>query len=147
MGADLPDAARILDVAAGIVANGGFSTLTLATLASASGVTEGLLVDQFGSLDEALVLMLNREFTGIYMSLVDHVDRDPRGGLLSRIYYYTLAAVYERPLARVLYTVDRDAMNTIMRSANSFGYVPGVGIRADFIENMQAAGMVRRDVD
>jgi AcrR family transcriptional regulator len=147
MQADLPDAARTLDVAARIVANGGFSTLTLASLAAAAGTTEASLIDQFGSIEEALVLMLNREFTGIYMSLVDHVDRDPRGGLLSKIYYYTLAAVYERPLARTLYTVDRDAMNMIMRSANSFGYVPGVGIRSDFIQNMQNAGMVRLDVD
>jgi hypothetical protein len=47
----------------------------------------------------------------------------------------------------MLYTVDRDAMNSIMRSANSFGYLPGVGIRADFIESMQVAGMARRDID
>jgi hypothetical protein len=79
--------------------------------------------------------------------MVDHIERDPEGGRLSRIYYYTLSAVYERPLARVLYTVDRDAMNSIMRSANSFSYVPGVGIRADLIETMQRVGMVRRDVD
>jgi hypothetical protein len=91
--------------------------------------------------------MLNREFTGIYMSMVDHIERDPDGGKLSRIYYYTLAGVYERPLARTLYTVDREAMNVIMRSANSFRYVPGVAVRADLIETMQRVGMVRRDVD
>ncbi|HEY4268922.1 MAG TPA: hypothetical protein VGM94_12095 [Galbitalea sp.] len=147
MRTDLPDAERVLDVAADIVSSGGYQTLTLESLARAAGVGTAELIELFGSLDEALVIMLNREFTSIYVSLVDHVERDPRGGLLSRIYYYTLAGVYERPLARVLYTVDRDAMNKIMRSANSFGYVPGVGIRAELIERMQAIGMARRDVD
>jgi AcrR family transcriptional regulator len=147
MRTDLPDTARVLDAAADIVASGGFSDLTLRSLADAADVTHRSLVREFGTIEQALVMMLNREFTGIYLSIVEDIERDPRGGLLSRIYYYTLAAIYERPLARVLYTVDREAMNTIMRAANSFGYVPGVGIRAEFIDAMQAAGMVRRDVD
>jgi AcrR family transcriptional regulator len=144
---ELSDPVRVLDVAGGIVARGGFERLTLKSLGIAAGVSERSLIRQFGTIQEALVLMLNREFTGIYVSVVEHIDRDPRGGLLSRIYYYTLSATYERPLARMLYTVDRNAMNSIMRTANSFGYLPGVGIRADFIESMQVAGMARRDID
>lgn len=147
MPADLPESAHVLDVASDIVANGGFETLTIDRLADAAGVTRARLVELFGSLEEALVVMLNREFTGIYVSMVDHIERDPEGGRLSRLYYYTLAAVYERPLARTLYTVDREAMNSILRNAKSYGYIPGVGVRADLIENMQRIGMVRRDVD
>jgi AcrR family transcriptional regulator len=147
MSTDLPEFALVLDAASVAVANGGFETLTIEGLADAAGVTTDRVIELFGSFEQALVLMLNREFTGIYVSMVDHIERDPEGGKLSRIYYYTLAAVYERPLARTLYTVDREAMNAIMRSANSFGYIPGVGIRADLIENMQNVGMVRRDVD
>jgi AcrR family transcriptional regulator len=147
MPTDLNESARVLDVAADIVANGGFDTLTLGSLADAAEVSSEHVADLFGTLEQTLVLMLNREFTGIYMSMVDHIERDPDGGKLSRIYYYTLAGVYERPLARTLYTVDREAMNTIMRSPNSFQYLPGVGLRADLIESMQRSGMVRRDVD
>jgi AcrR family transcriptional regulator len=147
MPTDLSESARVLDVAADIVAGGGVDTLTLESLAEAAEVPAEHVADLFGSLEQTLVLMLNREFTGIYVSMVDHIERDPDGGKLSRIYYYTLAGVYERPLARTLYTVDREAMNSIMRSPNSFRYMPGVGVRADLIENMQRAGMVRRDVD
>jgi hypothetical protein len=139
--------AHVLDVASEIVAAGGFTTLTIEYLADRAELPVDQIVDMFGSLQQALVVMLNREFTGIYLSMVDHIDRDPDGGKLSRIYYYTLAAVYERPLARMLYTVDRDAMNAIMRDAGSFKYIPGVGIRSDLIEKMQSVGMVRRDVD
>ena len=147
METDLVQTSHVLDVASAIVANGGFETLTLARLAEASEVPFSVLLEQFGTVEAALVMMLNREFTGIYVSMVDHIERDPDGGRLSKIYYYTLAAIYERPLARTLYTVDRDAMNAIMRTANSFRYLPGVGIRADLIESMQRAGMVRPDVD
>jgi AcrR family transcriptional regulator len=143
----LETTSHLLDVASEIVARGGFDTLTIELLADRADVPVAMAVELCGSLEQALVLMLNREFTGIYRSMVDDIERDPDGGKLSRIYYYTLAAVYERPLARTLYTVDRDAMNSIMRSANSFQYIPGVGIRADLIETMQRVGMVRRDVD
>jgi AcrR family transcriptional regulator len=143
----LEKTAHVLDTAASIVADGGFDELSDESLAQSAGISIGDFIEIFGSLEQALVLMLNREFTGIYVSMVDHIERDPNGGKLSRIYYYTLAAVYERPLARTLYTVDREAMNTIMRNANSFKYIPGVGIRSDLIEKMQSVGMVRRDVD
>jgi AcrR family transcriptional regulator len=147
MTADLDATRRLLDVAADVIANGGFSSLTIDSLARESGIPSEQLYAEYGSIEPILVLMLNREFTSIYVEIVDHIERDPRGGKLSRIYYYTLAAVYERPLARMLYTIDPDAMNSIMRSANSLGYVPGVGIRADLIEKMQRLGMVRRSVD
>jgi hypothetical protein len=147
MGANLTQTSQLLDVAATIVANGGFSTLTLEGLAEEAGLPSDELRAEYGGIEPILVLMLNREFTGIYVDIVDHIERDPRGGQLSRIYYYTLAAVYERPLARTLYTIDPDAMNSIMRNANSFGYLPAVGVRATLIETMQSAGMVRREVD
>jgi AcrR family transcriptional regulator len=140
-------AASILDAAASLLVDDGFERLSVGRVAKRAGVPEKAITAEFGGLHEALIVMLNREFTGIYMSIVDHIERDPRGGLLSRIYFYTLAAVYERPLARVLYTSDPRAMNALMRKAHSMGYLPAVGIRADFIEKMQAAGMVRRDAD
>ena len=144
---ELEITSRVLDVASDIVATGGFDTLTMQQIAESVDAPVATLVELFGTLDELLVLMLNREFTGIYRTMVDDIERDPDGGRLSRIYFYTLSAVYERPLARTLYTLDREAMNSIMRSANSFRYMPGVGIRADLIETMQRVGMVRRDVD
>jgi hypothetical protein len=55
--------------------------------------------------------------------------------------------VYERPLARTLFVIDRDALHQIMRNANGFVYLPNIGVRADLIENLQNAGMVRPDVD
>lgn len=147
MSHDVTVASRILDAASALIVDGEFAGLTAERIADVAGVSPDEIIEEFGSVPETLVMMLNREFTAIYISIVDNIERDPKGGLLSRIYYYTLAATYERPLARVLYTSDPEAMASIMRSANRFGYVPGVGIRSDFIDRMQEAGMVRRDVD
>ena len=91
--------------------------------------------------------MLNREFQGMYGNIVENIERDPRGGLLSRMYTYILSSVYERPLAKTLFVIDREALNSIMRNAHSFVYVPNVGIRSELIEGLQAAGMVRTDLD
>jgi hypothetical protein len=91
--------------------------------------------------------MLNREFQGMYGNIVQNIERDPRGGLLSRMYTYILSSVYERPLAKTLFVIDREALNSIMRNSHSFVYVPNVGIRSELIEGLQSAGMVRADVD
>ncbi len=47
----------------------------------------------------------------------------------------------------MLYTVDREALNAIMRSMNSLNYIPGVRLCTDLVDAMQRAGMVRRGVD
>lgn len=143
----LPDVGQVLDAAAHIIVSEGFEAATLQGVAERSQVPPEAIIELFGSFDDVLVCMLNREFARMYATIVDQIERDPRGGLLSRMYLYILSAVYERPLAKVLYTVDPAALNTIMRNANSYGYVPTVGIRADLIEKLQRAGMVRRDAD
>jgi AcrR family transcriptional regulator len=105
------------------------------------------ILSQFGSLENLLVAMLNREFTAMWTQLLDDIERDPRGGLLSRIFRYTLPAIYERPLVRALYLVDPDGLNTIMRATNGFSYVPQFNLRAEFIRRMQEVGMVRAEVN
>lgn len=147
MARNLPDVGRILDAASELILSEGFDRVTLQGVARRSQVSAHAIIELFGSFDDVLVSMLNRECTSMYASIVDQIERDPRGGLLSRMYLYILSAAYERPLAKVLYTVDPNALNTIMRNANSFDYVPTIGVRAELIEAMQRVGMVRREVD
>lgn len=138
---------RLLDVAVDLIIDDGFDAISISRIAAEAGVDDDDLLSTFGSLEDLLVRMLNREFTSMWKVVVENIDRDPRGGLLSQIYRYTLTAVYERPLARALYLMDRDGLNTIMRATHGFAYIPEFGVRAGFIERMQEVGMVRRDVD
>jgi hypothetical protein len=43
--------------------------------------------------------------------------------------------------------MDRDGMQRIMSATHGFAYIPQLGIRADFIDKMKDAGVVRDDVD
>ncbi len=138
---------QLLDAASDIVLSGGFQGSTIETLAKRAGVTPSEILALFDSLDDVYVSMLNREFSMMYSVILDNVERDPLGGLLSRLWFYTLSSVYERPLARALYTTDRSTLNAIMRHAHGFNYIPSVESRSVMIEEMQRAGTVRRDID
>jgi AcrR family transcriptional regulator len=141
------DVDAVLDAASAIILNDGFESAGLRTIAARAHITEEELLQLFSSPGQLFVSMLNREYSGIYRVIVDHVDRDPLGGLLSHIYRHTIGAVYERPLARLLYLTDPVALNTILREAYGFEYMPRFGVRAEFIDVMKDAGMVRHDVD
>ena len=138
---------ELLDAASHLVIEDGFDAVSITRIARQAAVSEDQVLTHFGSLEDLLVSMLNRDFMRVWRDILDHIDRDPRGGLLSRIYRYTLAGVYERPLVRALYLADRDGLNTIMRATHGFSYVPDFGVRASFIERMKDAGMVRPEVD
>jgi len=147
MPAPLTDVDRILTAAADILMADGYDAVTVAAIAAHSGLAQAEVSELFETPGDALVAMLNREFGAMYAGIVDHIERDPRGGLLSRVYLYILAGIYERPLSKTLFVIDRDALNRIMRHSHSFRYVPQVGIRGEMIERLQEAGMVRRDID
>ena len=127
--------------------NDGFESANLRAIAAKARITEEELLELFSSAGQLFVAMLNREFHGIFTVIIDHMDRDPLGGLLSHIYRHTIGAVHERPLASALYLTDPVALNTIMRAAHGFDYMPYLGPSAEFIDMMKDAGMVRHDID
>lgn len=141
------DVEPVLDAASAIVLDDGFESANLRRIAERAGISEEQLLELFHSPGQLFVSLLNREYAGIFRMIVDHMDRDPLGGLLSHIYRHTLGAVHERPLARALYLTDPVALNSIMREAYGFDYMPHMGVRAHFIDMMKQAGMVRLDVD
>jgi AcrR family transcriptional regulator len=141
-----PDLATILDAAADLVVHDGIDAVTFRSLARRTGADESTLAEQFLSVEHVMIRMLKREYGGIAETILDHVDRDPRGGLLSRIYYHTLSALYERPLARALYVVEPGALNRIMRTGAGMQYQPSTPVRSEFIARMVELGMAR-DVD
>ena len=141
------DVETVLDAASDIIQNDGYAAVTLSSIALRAGVALEEVEALFPTANDAMVAMLNREFHGMYGLIVQNIERDPRGGLLSRMYTYILSAVYERPLAKMLFVIDREALNSIMRNSSSYTYTPTVGIRGELIEALQQAGMVRPDVD
>jgi hypothetical protein len=138
---------RVLDATASILLADGYAAVTHSSIARCATATPEEVAELFANPSDALVAVLNREFSAMYSSIVDQIERDPRGGLLSRIYLYLLPVVYERPLAKALFVLDRDALNQIMRHSHAFRYVPNIDSQTELVEQMQEAEMVRRDVN
>ncbi|CAN5421829.1 hypothetical protein BH10ACT6_BH10ACT6_04000 [soil metagenome] len=141
------DVDTVLDAATEIVLDDGFESANMRAIAAKARITEEELLQLFGSTGQLFTALLNREYAGILRVIVDHTERDPLGGLLSHIYRHAIGAVHERPLARALYLTDPLALNTIMRAADGFDYMPELGPRAEFVDMMKDAGMVRHDID
>jgi AcrR family transcriptional regulator len=137
----------VLDAASAIVLNDGFDSASLRAIAERSGIGETELLRLFNSPGQLFVAMLNREYRNVFHRIVDHMDRDPLGGLLSHIYGHTIGAIHESELARALYLTDPSGLNRIMREAYGFDYMPQIGVRSEFIDMMKDAGMVRHDID
>lgn len=141
---DLDD---VLDVAEEIVVNDTLGAVTAKTVSTRLSITEDELLQLFPTITDLLVSMVNREYAAMFTVVLDNVERDPLGGLLSRICRYTLIATYERPLARALYLSDPGALNSIMRASHGLDHTPHLRLRSSFVEQMQLAGMVREDLD
>lgn len=136
-----------LDAAADVFVNDGFDAMSFRHIAARMKVDERELAELFQSIEALLVSMLNREYASMFRAIVNDIERDPQGGRLSRIYRYVLSAVYERPLARALYLLDRDGLHRIMRATHGFAYIPQLSVRAEFIDRMKEAGAVRPETD
>ncbi len=127
--------------------NDGFDVLSLNMIAVRAGVQPDVVAEVLGGHDQLVAQMLNREYGGMFQAIVDNIERDPLGGRLSRMYSYVLSAIYERPLARAVYALDPDGLRRVMRASGGFAYVPRLTVRAEFIDYMKKAGVVRPEVD
>ncbi|HWH25911.1 MAG TPA: hypothetical protein VNT53_04620 [Pseudolysinimonas sp.] len=144
----LPDDLRtILDIAADIVVNDGFDAVSFNLIARRSSLDVDRIHSLFESSERLVSDLLNREYSLMYRDIIDNIDRDPLGGRVSHIYRYVLSSIYERPLARAIYVIDREGLNRVMKAHNGVAYVPQLRVRTEFVKRMQQAGTVRTDVD
>jgi len=137
----------ILDAAAAIVVGDGTDALGYARIAQRLHVGFDQITAVYPVFEQLLASLITRETGDLTRIIVDNVDRDPRGGLPSRIFGYALGAVYEQPVARALYLVDPRGLQRIMRAVDGVARVPDLTIHPDLIPALQEAGMVRPDVD
>jgi AcrR family transcriptional regulator len=138
---------RILDAASDIVVNDGVGALSLRAVAGRAELDEAEIEELYTTHEALLMDLLNREYEGIRRIVADNIERDPQGGLLSRIFRYSLGALHERPLARALYLQDPQSLNQIVRATHDTEFFPNMGADEPFLESLQRAGMVRADVD
>jgi AcrR family transcriptional regulator len=137
----------VLDAAAAIVVGDGADALGYARIARHLDVTFDDVTTLYPLFEELLAALLTRETGDLVRIIADNVDRDPRGGLPSRIFGYALGAIYEHPVARALYLADPGGLERIMRAIDGVARVPDLTIHPELLPALQRAGMVRLDVD
>ncbi|WP_167051452.1 hypothetical protein [Salinibacterium sp. ZJ77] len=147
MDSTTPLAPRILDAAEAIVIGDGLDALGYGTLSERLGVARESIRATYPVFEQLLGSVLARMTASLAHVVVDNVERDPRGGLPSRIYGYALSAIYETPLARALYFTDPQALARTMRTLDGVGAVPDLSISPALLPDLQTAGMARADID
>jgi hypothetical protein len=143
----IPTEDDILDAAAAIVVGDGADALGYARIARHLDATFEDVAAVYPLFEELLAALLTRETGDLARIIADNVDRDPRGGLPSRIFGYALGAVYEHPVARALYLSDPAGLARIMRAVDGVATVPDLTIHPGLLPALQEVGMVRADVD
>lgn len=138
---------RILDAAETIVIGDGVEALGFGTIAERLGVDRDEVQEAFPLHQQLLTALLVRMTSALALSVIDNIERDPLGGLPSRIYGYSLTAIFEAPLARSLYFRDPAGFTSIVRTVGGMGWIPQLSISVDLLPALQAAGMARQDVD
>jgi len=142
-----PTVDEILDAAATIIIGDGVAALGYGTLAERLGTTPDAVANVFPLFAGLLAALLTRGTVELVRVIIDSVDRDPRGGLPSRIFGYALHAVYEHPLARALYLADPEGLTRIMRAVDGVVTVPDLSIHPGLLPALQDVGMARADID
>ncbi len=142
-----PTAEQILDTASRIVIGDGVEALSYGTIAQRLETDTAAVQRIFPVFEGLLASLLTRETRELLHVIADNVERDPRGGLPSRIFGYALVGVFEHPFARALYLDDPAALNRIMRAIDGVAPVPDLTIHPELLPALQDAGMIRPDAD
>lgn len=138
---------RILDATAALVARYGYDKTTMDDIAREAGVSKGALYLHFKSKEALLETLILRESEDISERLFARVMADPDGGSLFKIYSFSLQAIAENPLLRALYANDRRVLGDMVRRLREMPiYQQGFSFAQAYVEQMQAAGLIRSDI-
>lgn len=141
------DYTRALEAASDLVVNDGIDAVTFRSIAQRARLAEDDLADRYPTPEHLLAELIDHETQGIRRTAADQLERDPAGGLLSRIVRYSLGAMHERPLARALYLLDPESLNRIVRVTHGTDSFPRFSPDIEFLRAMREVGMIRADVD
>lgn len=143
--------ARILEAAAQLFAHYGFDKTTVSEIAREAGVSKGAIYLHFDSKEMLLEALLQRELAAYTERWLALIDRDPRGGTIGGLYKNSLYALQESPFMSAVVRQDGRVLGSYLRKKYSVlrqpPGAPGELRRETFIQEMQAAGAVRNDLD
>ena len=139
---------RILDVSTELIAHYGYDKTSVSDIAKAAGISKGAIYLHFTSKEALFEALLYREFQRYADSWFARIEADPQGGTIGGIYKAVLYAVNNNPFMTAIVKQDPRILGNYLRQPdNLFTRMESPSLRSEFLEAMQAAGVIRRDVD
>lgn len=139
---------RILDAAAALIMRHGYDKTTMSDVSEEVGVSRGIVYLHFDSKESLLEALIHREVLQYVQTWLEHIEADPRGGTIGGIYRAVLYAINSRPFMSAVMKRDRRIIgNYLQKSNNMFKALQTPAISVGFLEALQAAGAIRKDVN
>jgi TetR/AcrR family acrAB operon transcriptional repressor len=111
-------------------------------------VSKGAIYLHFGGKDELFEALLWREMWRYGDAWLARTEADPQGGTLGGVYKNALHTVNASPLMAVIFRQDMRILGSYLRKpGNLFATRQANLMRVEFIQMLQEAGTVRKDVD
>jgi AcrR family transcriptional regulator len=139
----------ILDVTADLLLRHGYNKLTMSDVADAVGLNRRLVYLLFPSKDALVEALLLREMNTYVHLWSQYLDRDPLGGTIASVFRSLLVVLKQLPLMTAMYTRDEQTFGKYLSRPGSFfaSWPPDPGPTQEVLQDMQAVGAVRRDID
>jgi AcrR family transcriptional regulator len=137
----------ILDAAARLLLGSGYDKLTMGDVADAVDLHRGLVYLRFASKDELVAAVVARELDRYALAWREHFEADPRAGSVASIARAMLAALTALPLASAVVAEDEEVFGRYLRKDASYFRRRSEPRTREVLEALQAAGVVRREVD
>lgn len=139
---------RLLDAAATLLVEQGYDRTTVADIAAAAGVSKGAVYLHFPGKDALLDALILREMKAYARAWVEAVEADPDGGRIGGMYRCALKALAGSPIMSALLRRDQRLFGAALRRPGGLLAASRTGnSRQAFVEAMQQAGALRRDLD
>ncbi len=139
---------QILDAAAAVIIRLGYDKTTMSDIAEAAGASRGTVYLYFQGKEELFEELLYREYLQYAQTWLEQIEADPRGGTIGGFYRATFHAVNRHPLIAAMLRRDRRVVGNYLRKRDNLfsQMLSGVNTLA-FFQALQAAGVIRQDID
>lgn len=141
-------AARILDAAADLLLRRGYARVTIDDIAAHADIGKGTIYLHWKTKEALFAALLLREAVAMWRALLQRIREDPREAYFHRILRAVLLLQMQRPLARALFTGDRELLGKLVRSdAGRHLRARQAAAQGEVLAWMRARGLLRADLE
>ncbi len=139
---------QILDAAAAVIIRLGYDKATMNDIAEEAGTSRRTVYLYFKGKEELFEALLYREYMQYAQTWLENIEADPRGGTVGGTYRAQFRTVNSRPLIAAMLRRDRRVVGNYLRQRDNIFAQMNTGVNTpDFIQALQAAGAIRKDID